>query len=639
MQNNKDVYKRIIITDKDGRVIVSTDGKEKENYNKEGWWITAYNGISHVSDFYAREGYYSSTGSIEFLVDVAIPIIDWREAEVVGVIKGSLSGEWMARTVINTWIGHTGHTMLITSEGFVAICPLELLKGDKDLHKVDDLTMKGLENISPNAPIWTIVKDNTHDSKDAITGFAFIKLPPDINKTGKQSWYIFVTQDSIETYAPLYATLQQVLIFGFILICVFSIGSYYFAQRMVRPITTLRDGADTLASGKIDIQLPVLSEDELGQMTTSFNKMAASIKEETEEIQRKNREWDNTFNSVTDILVIYDKDYRIVKVNKAFADFVNSTPLELTGKKCSEAFLKNNKIWSVCSYSTTLETGNIYHDEVADAEKGTHHMLTTSPLLDEKGEFIGSVLVARDITEYKKLQAQLLHTEKLAAVGELASGVAHELNNPLTGIMGFSELLLEMEKDKKKKDIMKKMFNESERARNIIRNLLSFVRADKQEFIQLGVNKVILDTLELKKYELKTNNIEITKKLAPSLPDIKGNYYQLQQVVLNILINAQMALLEADKKNKKIIIQTRMKKDNKDEQHIEISIKDNGTGIAPENLSKIFNPFFTTKEAGKGTGLGLSVSYGIIKEHNGRIFAESNLGEGAAFYIELPVII
>ncbi|MEK6682507.1 MAG: cache domain-containing protein, partial [Nitrospirota bacterium] len=232
MRNNKDIYKGITITDRGGRVVAST--KENGNHKDKEWlWMTAYNGIANISDFYTREGSYTSTGSIEFFVDVAIPIIDWREAEVVGVIKGTLSGEWITKTVVNSWIGKSGHTMLVTSDGLVAICPFELLEGDKDLHKLDNSTMNRLKALSSNNSKWDIVEDNTHEGKNAIAGFALIRLSPDIHKIEKQTWYIFVTQDPSETYAPLYSTLLKNLAFGLFLIIIFSIGSYYAAQRIV----------------------------------------------------------------------------------------------------------------------------------------------------------------------------------------------------------------------------------------------------------------------------------------------------------------------------------------------------------------------------------------------------------------------
>ena len=332
----------------------------------------------------------------------------------------------------------------------------------------------------------------------------------------------------------------------------------------------------------------------------SFNNMAASIKEREDEIKEKNKEWDNTFNSITDLIVIYDSDYRIVRANRAFAQRFNTVPEKLIGRECSEIFPKQDMGWGICSYVKTMETKDVFQEEVYDSNTGGNLMVTVSPLLDENNEFIGAVLVAKDITEYKNLQAQLLHTEKLAAVGELASGVAHELNNPLTGIMGFTELLYQRETDERKKDIFAKMFKEEQRAQKIIQNLLSFVRANKQEMMPVEVNKIILDTLDLKEHEFKVNNIDVIRRLSDSLPKINGNFMQLQQVILNLLNNAQMELLEANKDKKEIVIETRLKGDD---NMVEISIKDNGNGIAPQHLSKIFNPFLQQKRLEREQGL------------------------------------
>lgn len=635
MANNKDEYKRILITDNKGRVIASTDNKEKGSFKDKDWWKSASAGTANIGDFYTTNGSYTSTGSVEYFADIAVPIIDGRSKEIVGVLKGALSGEWLTITVVNTWIGQSGHTMLITDDGSVAICPLELAEGDKDIHKISDSVMK---NLLPHKSGWRIAEDNGHGDKDAVVGFASIEFSK-ISKLGKWEWFIFVTQDPAEAYAPLYSTLWSIFIFGLTLTVVFSAIVYAAAYEIAKPITKLKKGADIIAGGNLDISLPVSSDDETGQLTRSFNQMVAVIR-------KKDKEWDNTFNSITDLVVIYDKDYKIIKANKAFAARFNTTPEKLIGRECSDIFPKQDMSWGICSYVKTMETKDVFQKEVYDPNTGGSLMVTVSPLLDESGEFIGAVLVAKDITEYKNLQAQLLHTEKLAAVGELASGIAHELNNPLCGIMGFTELLLQKEQDKNKKDIFAKMFRESLRAQKIIQNLLFFVRASKEEKTPIEVNKLILDTLELKEHEFRTGGINVVNKFTGSLPKVNGNFAQLQQVILNILNNAQMALLADNKDKKEIVIKTGLKaNDDKGSGEqpfasiVEILIKDNGAGIPPEHLSKIFNPFFTTKEPGKGTGLGLSISYSIIKEHNGKIYAVSKSGEGAAFHIELPAII
>jgi PAS domain S-box-containing protein len=251
---------------------------------------------------------------------------------------------------------------------------------------------------------------------------------------------------------------------------------------------------------------------------------------------------------------------------------------------------------------------------------------------NKAGEIIGFRGVGRDVTELKRAEQHLLTTSKLASVGELASGLAHELNNPLTGIIGYAQLLTSrgnVPQDVKRD--LNRIHQESQRAAKIVQNLLSFARQRKPNKGYFDVNELIQKTLELRNYELRTSNIGIYVNLAPGLPGVIGDYHQIQQVVLNMLINAEQAILEAKHRGKITITTSTV------ESHVEISIADNGPGIANEDIGKVFDPFFTTKEVGSGTGLGLSVCHGIVTEHGGKICVESRKGKGATFTIELPL--
>ena len=222
-------------------------------------------------------------------------------------------------------------------------------------------------------------------------------------------------------------------------------------------------------------------------------------------------------------------------------------------------------------------------------------------------------------------------TDRLASIGELASGIAHELNNPLTSVIGFSQLLLEEDIPQNIKDDLGTIYNEAQRASAIVKNLLTFARkhAPMRQISQ--INNILEDVLKLRAYEHKVSNIEVEKRLIPDLPEIMIDYFQLQQVFLNIIVNAESAMLEA-KGRGKLVITTGQYNNT-----VKITIADNGPGIARENLRRVFDPFFTTKEVGKGTGLGLSICHGIISEHGGKIYAESVVNEGATFVVELPV--
>jgi two-component system NtrC family sensor kinase len=243
--------------------------------------------------------------------------------------------------------------------------------------------------------------------------------------------------------------------------------------------------------------------------------------------------------------------------------------------------------------------------------------------------------VAKDISNEKLLQQQLIQSEKLSAIGELISGVAHELNNPLTGVMGYSQLLqMRRDLDDRTKENLLKISDLALRCRKIVQNLLSFARKQKPERTLTDINDILEMTIELRSYELQVNNIEIRRELDPSLPKTIADAQQLQQVFLNVVTNAEQAMLEAHGKGR-LIVRTRTDAQN---EFIVVEIIDDGPGIPENYLTRIFDPFFTTKEVGKGTGLGLSISYGMIKEHGGNIYARSRPGEGATFIIELPVI-
>ena len=239
--------------------------------------------------------------------------------------------------------------------------------------------------------------------------------------------------------------------------------------------------------------------------------------------------------------------------------------------------------------------------------------------------------VAHDITGRRKVQQQLMAQDRLASIGQLVSGVAHELNNPLTSVIGFSELLLQRELPDDVKADLKIVNDEAKRTSLIVKNLLTFARQQPQDKRVIDINEPIKSVLQVRRHEQSANNIKVNIHLAPDLPQIMGNGSQLQQVFFNIVTNAEQAMLEAHKMGTLTITTEQVG------SFVRASFTDDGPGITKENTARLFSPFFTTKGVGKGTGLGLSISHGIIAEHGGRIWAESEPGKGTTFIIELPV--
>ncbi|MCJ7426354.1 MAG: PAS domain S-box protein [Dehalococcoidales bacterium] len=272
--------------------------------------------------------------------------------------------------------------------------------------------------------------------------------------------------------------------------------------------------------------------------------------------------------------------------------------------------------------------------EIAHLHKnGTYVIFETSgiPLFDSAGNLKGFVGINKDITERRQMQEQLVIADRLASVGELAAGIAHELNNPLTGVIGFSQLLLDKEMPADIKEDIEVVYSEAQRASQVVKNLLTFARKHTAAKEKVNINDIINKVLELRAYEQKLESITVDARLDANLPEVMADYFQLQQVFLNIVINAEYFMKEANHKGNLTI--TTEKVGNK----IRASFADDGPGIADENLGHLFDPFFTTKEVGRGTGLGLSICHGIVAEHGGRIYVESELGKGAAFIVELAI--
>jgi two-component system NtrC family sensor kinase len=249
---------------------------------------------------------------------------------------------------------------------------------------------------------------------------------------------------------------------------------------------------------------------------------------------------------------------------------------------------------------------------------------------DEQGNVTSLVVVMTDITDAAMLQAKLVHTERMAAVGQLVSGVAHEVNNPLTAILGFADLLMEQPDlpESARKDL-RVILQEAQRTKQIVQNLLIFARPTPPQRKPVQLNLILRRTVQLRAYDFQSHGVQVAEQLDQELPTVIGDAHQLQQVFLNILNNAYDAVRETGRPARIEIMTARVG------DFVEVSFRDNGHGIShPE---RIFDPFFTTKEVGKGTGLGLSICYGIVREHGGEILCHNNPnGEGATFLLRLP---
>ena len=346
-----------------------------------------------------------------------------------------------------------------------------------------------------------------------------------------------------------------------------------------------------------------------------------------------------TFEEAPIGMAIMGTDYRFIKVNKKLCEMVGYTEEEFTtlglAAVTDPTDLSNHLELAQQVFNGQRDCYSMEKRYIRKNGEPLWANLTATAVRGADGQVLYKLGMIEDTSERKQMQQQLVQSEKLSGLGQLVAGVAHELNNPLTSVIGYSQLALANSlADGPLKTQLQTIHQEGARARRIVQNLLSFARQHKPGRTKTDINQLLRACLDLRVYHQATSNMIVERRLS-DLPMIFADPHQLQQVFLNIIINAEQAILGA-KPGGNLVVSTKVR-ERADGNWVEILIADDGPGIAPELLGRVFDPFFTTKDVGKGTGLGLSISYGVIKEHSGRIRVESELGKGASFIIELPV--
>jgi two-component system NtrC family sensor kinase len=386
-----------------------------------------------------------------------------------------------------------------------------------------------------------------------------------------------------------------------------------------------------------EIQGELVAELEaLRRRLVELERLEAEHQRVEEALQRPEEKLHLIFDSIAEGITVTDLDGTIEQLNEAMVGMHGyDSKQELIGRNILEliaeidyARAKENLQRALAADYVKDLVGYIFLTK--DGRKFDVE-LSATVFRDASGEPIGFIFISEDVTERKRMEEQLLITDRLASIGELASGIAHELNNPLTSVIGFSQLLLSKDLPDGIREDIGVIYNEARRTAEVMKNLLTFARRHAPVKQLVNINNVIEKVLTVRAYEQKVENIQVITRLAPDLPVTMADYFQLQQVFLNIIINAEHFMLEAHQRGTLTITTQRIG------STIRASFTDDGPGIAKENLGHLFDPFFTTKEVGQGTGLGLSICHGIITEHNGRIYAEGEPGRGATFIVELPI--
>jgi PAS domain S-box-containing protein len=357
-----------------------------------------------------------------------------------------------------------------------------------------------------------------------------------------------------------------------------------------------------------------------------------------DDILGQRRLLEDTFNSLVDLVAVMDKDLRIVQTNEAFAARVGLKRTDVMRRPLSE-LVGPETLAYVEAADTWQGIVPAVQRRVDDEELDGTFLLTATPLRTQDGQTKGRVLVARDITRQTRLEAEravlrerLTQSEKLASLGQFVAGIAHEMNNPLQGVLGHLELLIDMtEAAKPVKRELKQIYQEADRAAKIVRNLLVFAGSHRVARQRVPVERILTRAIASRRAALKAADIRIVRKQGEKLPPVYCDPAHLQQAFLNILINAEHAVAEGGQE-RRVEVTTAAR----EARHVTITFRDTGPGIPADVMPRIFDPFFTTKDVGRGTGLGLAITYGIIQEHGGTITVSNAPDGGAVFQIDLP---
>lgn len=370
--------------------------------------------------------------------------------------------------------------------------------------------------------------------------------------------------------------------------------------------------------------------DPIGIISASFEQVLDHLKETNLQLRAAKDQLQAVFDTVEVCISIVDPEMRIINCNEKQKELLVSDEQDIIGRYCHEIYCGKDSPSIDCPAVETLATGkSVFIREIK--KKGKYFQIVTSPLKDAMGNVTGAIEVSIDVTEKKKAEESARQAEKLAAIGLLAAGIAHEINNPLGNILGYAKMLT---KDSNitadQRERLEVIAEQAKRGGDIIRGLLDFSSQSKPLFREVSINEVIVKAVKILTDHIEKLKIKIKTKLS-NVPMVNADQKQIEQVINNLLLNAIHALEGRQKGT--ITVETEYKYN-----HVEVRVTDNGHGIPNEILPQIFDPFFTTKPVGKGVGLGLSISSGIIRDHNGSIHVESEEDKGAKFSFQIPAI-
>ncbi len=462
---------------------------------------------------------------------------------------------------------------------------------------------------------------NCHPSSEKVNGTLIVDLP--------------MSQAGVH----LRSDMREMLGLAGLMVTVTILALGLLVDRLiVRRIKAMERTTIAIRKGNLDERVVTGGHDEISELAYGFNVMTASLKESLKEIERHKDYLESVINSIEDEIVVVDRELRVVTANQAYLRRSGHPKDALPGQSCcttSEGRSCEVGVQSKCPARATFQRGRVekcLHRFVDEQGRDHYIEIYSYPLVDRRGQVFQAIEVRRDITERRVLEANLCHSERLASLGLLASGISHEINNPLASIVTCADGLQKRigktpGSNGDMAEYLTLITKEAMRAKSITDRLLILSRKSDSMTYIVSVNRALQETVQLVRFQAQNRDIQIHEEYARDLPEITADEPGLRQVFLNLLINA----LQATTVGGRIVVRTSRQPDS-----VRIVIEDTGCGIVPDDLPRLFEPFFSKRPAGQGTGLGLFISNTLIRQMGGSIQVDSQVGKGSSFVVELP---
>ncbi len=636
------VFNEIYIIDiETGEILVSTN---EDSVGKKEDDLLFYKDVLKMRGLAIKDIHYSRRTN-QICMCFFGPIHNTNPVNLVGsnVVIGALilrtNIDESIEPMVQNWpgMGRTGETLLVRREGENVVF-LNTLRNRKDSalkFKIPLTAVNAQPSIMSSEGKEGILKTMDYRNVPVLSAYRYLPM---------LKWGLVAKQDSDEAFAPINNLKKKVIILIIITTAGVIVAVFLIANSITNPVKQLVQGAKSIAGGDLTQRIAIDTKDEIGMLASEFNRMTARLEESYSSLEQKINErtarlkeseekYRESINSANDAIFTLDiNTAQIIDSNKKAESLSDYSKVELCKLKLWDMYSFHDKPRLEKLWTQVKEAGSgTLHDVNHRKKDGGIVPISISASVIEYGNRKYIQNICRDISERKWLEEQLVRTERLAAIGELAAEVAHEINNPLGGLQNFARMIEKEPANVKQTREFTGLIQEGlNRIEVIVKRLTTFARPHVLKMSGHDLNDIIESSLIFMEHRLENERISLQKRLTAGLPEVYADFDNISQVIINLLANAIDSMPEGGK----LLIESRLC--NEHDSCVRFSISDTGYGINKGEVDKIFDPFFTTKDKGKGIGIGLAISKRIIEDHGGKIRVECSPGEGTTFTVCLP---